>query len=50
MAEGHATTTQGSSRLQSNAPTGDITTQWERHKFDLKLVNPANKRDRKSVV
>ena len=35
---------EGSPRLKSNAPTGDIQTQWERHKFDLKLVNPANKR------
>lgn len=30
--------------LNSNAPTGPIDTQWENHKFDLKLVNPANKR------
>src|SRR5688572_5338936 len=50
MAEGHATTIQGSSRLQSNAPTGDITTGWDRHKFDLKLVNPANKRKFNIIV
>ena len=30
--------------LKSNAPTGDITTGWERHKFNMKLVNPANRR------
>jgi succinate dehydrogenase / fumarate reductase flavoprotein subunit len=30
--------------LRSNAPTGPIETAWERHKFDMKLVNPANKR------
>ncbi|TXT21694.1 MAG: succinate dehydrogenase flavoprotein subunit [Planctomycetota bacterium] len=49
MAEVTATT-QGSSRLQSNAPTGDITTSWDRHKFDLKLVNPANKRKFNIIV
>ncbi len=30
--------------LKSNAPTGPIETSWERHKADLKLVNPANRR------
>src|SRR5713226_6162852 len=50
MAEGHATTTQGSDRLQSNEPAGDITTRWDRHKFDLKLVNPANKRKFNIIV
>ncbi len=50
MAEGHATTTNGSSRLQSNAPTGDVTTGWDRHKFDLKLVNPSNKRKFNIIV
>ena len=44
MAGATATTTQGSDRLKSNEPSGDIQTSWERHKFDLKLVNPANKR------
>jgi len=42
--------TNGSSRLQSNAPNGDITTRWDRHKFDLKLVNPANKRKFNIIV
>jgi len=51
MAEAHATTNpQGSSRLQSHAPTGDITTAWDRHKFDLKLVNPANKRKYNVII
>jgi succinate dehydrogenase / fumarate reductase flavoprotein subunit len=31
-------------RLDARAPGGPIETQWERAKFDLKLVNPANKR------
>jgi len=30
--------------LKSNAPTGPIETSWDRHKADLKLVNPANRR------
>ena len=30
--------------LRSNAPEGPIETAWERHRFDMKLVNPANKR------
>ena len=30
--------------LRASAPGGPIETRWERHKFDLKLVNPANKR------
>jgi succinate dehydrogenase / fumarate reductase flavoprotein subunit len=30
--------------LKSNAPTGPIETAWERHRFDMKLVNPANRR------
>jgi succinate dehydrogenase / fumarate reductase flavoprotein subunit len=30
--------------LKSNAPTGPIEHSWDNHKFQLKLVNPANKR------
>jgi succinate dehydrogenase / fumarate reductase flavoprotein subunit len=30
--------------LDSKCPTGPIETRWDRHKFGLKLVNPANKR------
>jgi succinate dehydrogenase / fumarate reductase, flavoprotein subunit len=30
--------------LDSKAPAGPIETRWERHRFNLKLVNPANKR------
>ncbi|MCB1138271.1 MAG: fumarate reductase/succinate dehydrogenase flavoprotein subunit [Leptospiraceae bacterium] len=30
--------------LNSNIPSGPVDQQWEKHKFDLKLVNPANKR------
>ena len=31
-------------RLDANIPGGPITEKWDRHRFDLKLVNPANKR------
>ncbi len=30
--------------LDSKSPTGPIETRWDRHRFNLKLVNPANKR------
>ncbi len=30
--------------LNSRCPTGPIETRWDRHKFELKLVSPANKR------
>ena len=36
--------------LDSKCPTGPIETRWERHKFDLKLVNPANKRKFNVIV
>ncbi|MFN7916809.1 MAG: fumarate reductase/succinate dehydrogenase flavoprotein subunit [Vicinamibacterales bacterium] len=30
--------------LDSKIPAGPIADKWDRHKFDMKLVNPANKR------
>ncbi|MEE2789931.1 MAG: fumarate reductase/succinate dehydrogenase flavoprotein subunit [Myxococcota bacterium] len=36
--------------LRSNAPSGPIETAWERHRFDMKLVNPANKRKFNVIV
>ena len=36
--------------LRSNAPSGDIETAWDRHRFDMKLVNPANKRKFNVIV
>jgi succinate dehydrogenase / fumarate reductase, flavoprotein subunit len=36
--------------LKSSAPTGPIETSWERHKQDLKLVNPANRRKYTVIV
>src|SRR6185295_8470056 len=31
-------------QLDSKIPSGPIDKKWEKHKFDLKLVNPANRR------
>lgn len=36
--------------LDGKAPTGPIETSWDRHRFDMKLVNPANKRKYKVLV
>jgi succinate dehydrogenase / fumarate reductase flavoprotein subunit len=36
--------------LKSNTPGGPIATAWTRHKFEMKLVNPANKRKFKLIV
>src|ERR1043166_4982461 len=30
--------------LNSNIPSGPLAQKWDKHRFDLKLVNPANKR------
>jgi succinate dehydrogenase / fumarate reductase flavoprotein subunit len=30
--------------LNANTPSGPIEKKWEKHRFDMKLVNPANKR------
>jgi succinate dehydrogenase / fumarate reductase flavoprotein subunit len=30
--------------LKSNIPSGPIEQKWSKHKFEMKLVNPANKR------
>src|SRR5688500_261145 len=31
-------------QLRSKIPTGPIEQKWDRHRFEMKLVNPANKR------
>ena len=36
--------------LRSNAPTGPIEQSWDSHKFNLKLINPANKRKYSIIV
>jgi succinate dehydrogenase / fumarate reductase flavoprotein subunit len=36
--------------LDSKIPSGPISDKWEKHKFDMKLVNPANKRKFNIIV
>ncbi|MCB9529020.1 MAG: fumarate reductase/succinate dehydrogenase flavoprotein subunit [Myxococcales bacterium] len=36
--------------LLSHAPSGPIETAWDRHRFEMKLVNPANKRKYTIIV
>lgn len=37
-------------RLDANIPSGPIADKWDKHRFNLKLVNPANKRKYKVIV
>ena len=36
--------------LNSNCPTGPVDTAWERHKANIKLINPSNKRKYDVIV
>jgi len=36
--------------LKANVPSGPIDKKWEKHRFDMKLVNPANKRKYDVIV
>src|SRR5512135_126128 len=36
--------------LNSRIPTGPLAEKWEKHRFDMKLVNPANKRKYHVIV
>ncbi len=37
-------------KLESNIPSGPLAQKWDKHKFEMKLVNPANKRKYKVIV
>lgn len=37
-------------QLDSKVPSGPLANKWDKHRFDLKLVNPANKRKFKIIV
>ncbi|MBW1980609.1 MAG: fumarate reductase/succinate dehydrogenase flavoprotein subunit [Deltaproteobacteria bacterium] len=37
-------------KLDAKAPGGPLESKWERHRFELKLVNPANKRKFQIIV
>jgi succinate dehydrogenase / fumarate reductase flavoprotein subunit len=36
--------------LKANIPSGPVEKKWERHRFEMKLVNPANKRKYSLIV
>ncbi|HET9487176.1 MAG TPA: FAD-binding protein, partial [Chryseosolibacter sp.] len=37
-------------KLESKIPEGPLSEKWSKHKFNLKLVNPANKRKYEVIV
>ena len=37
-------------KLEAKIPAGPVTSKWDRHKFEMKLVNPANKRKYTIIV
>ncbi len=37
-------------KLDAKIPSGPMAEKWDRHKFDIKLVNPANKRKYEVIV
>lgn len=37
-------------KLDAKVPAGDIREKWDKHKFNMKLVNPANKRKYNVIV
>lgn len=37
-------------KLNANIPSGPLEQKWDRHKFHMKLINPANKRKFKIIV
>lgn len=38
------------SAIDGNVPSGPIADRWEQHKFEMKLVNPANRRRHRIIV
>jgi succinate dehydrogenase / fumarate reductase, flavoprotein subunit len=45
-----STVTAPSARLEARVPPGPIAEKWDRHRFDVKLVNPANRRKFEIIV
>lgn len=37
-------------KLESKIPSGPIQDKWDKHRFEMKLINPANKRKYKIIV
>ena len=36
--------------LDAKVPSGPLETKWDRHRFDSKLVNPANRRKHTVII
>jgi succinate dehydrogenase / fumarate reductase flavoprotein subunit len=36
--------------LKPNIPSGPLDKKWDKHRFEMKLVNPANKRKYSVIV
>lgn len=49
MSDDKSTFSVGEPIVNSAVPGGDIQNSWEQHKFDMKLVNPANRRKMKII-
>jgi succinate dehydrogenase / fumarate reductase flavoprotein subunit len=47
---GHPVAPGNNITLDAGAPDGPIAAKWDRHKFEMKLVNPANKRKYTIIV
>ncbi len=41
---------EGRSDLDGHCPTGPIADRWEQHRFEMKLVNPSNRRRHRIIV
>jgi succinate dehydrogenase / fumarate reductase flavoprotein subunit len=37
-------------KLEANVPSGPLAEKWDKHRFDMTLLNPANKRNFKIIV
>lgn len=37
-------------QLESKVPSGALTEKWDKHRFNMKLVNPANKRKYSAII
>jgi succinate dehydrogenase / fumarate reductase flavoprotein subunit len=48
--ENNMADTTSKSTLDSKVPGGPLETKWEKYKFDMKLVNPSNKRKHTVIV
>ena len=44
IAQGSPAVGSPAGRLDSKCPSGPVEKRWDKHRFELKLVNPANKR------